>query len=343
MSDITNKYSDSYGTKVVILLSMFLRSTFLVLIFLASPYFAYADSCVESLVKIEKISALDRYYNWVSELQYIKEERLEQTKMMQQRALDDRKVAADIIKKNKSHNNKSTSGDSIAEPSRGLVYDPNVSWAATQFLFSRYGATTVEEVKVTSLNDLKLFLQNELPKKISKIAIETIDAFNNETKVFNWISELRQDQLTAIFNDGLNLKAATAPLLRQQYLDEVLAARAPNVGLHTAETGLPVDMVTMGAKSFFKTLSKKEIFIDWTGTTLVQGTGARHYARGHLLQMMYAAEHVEGFSELIEFIGKKKKHRGLWGYLFDNVNMPESPFWGGYWVDSFGPFLGIRY
>lgn len=202
-----------------------------------------------------------------------------------------------------------------------------------------FGETNYENVTPEVLaNSLK---RNLLPDH--KLDVHKLMALlMNSEKVKSFMIDLKKQVLQEMWDAGIRIEDFSKPEVREYYVDIVLAKRARKVGFSVSEKGLPFDMVTFSEDNFFRYFTLQRVFVDWSGAKLL-ANGSPHYARGHLLQMVYAGENFPGFANLIKLIGHTRDQEQIWFVLFDNAIAGTTPLAGGWWVEVFKDFLGIRY
>lgn len=221
-------------------------------------------------------------------------------------------------------------------------------WVPKSMSFPKYGAP-VTFAKAPGLSGpisiLQHHLKTEVPKPYSDIALKTMEAFLNYPQVIDWMKTIREEALQEMWDAGLRGQIhLESHAVREYYLDLVLARRAKAKGFKVKSNGLPHNMITFSTYAFQASLALGHLFIDWTGTAASSSADdSDHFARGHLLAMAYAADHVPNFVDLTKYIGRTNDYRGIWGQMFDNVYSTDTPFWGGFWVSQFKDYLGIHY
>jgi len=196
-----------------------------------------------------------------------------------------------------------------------------------------------------TLEDIKSYIAIKYPAEHAKILNKTIDLFYDVQRVSDWVQGLKVEVFQRMLKDGLTaMHLYKDSDIMQLYLDYILAERAKKHGFEINKNGLPFNLYSTDLLSFtLGTLARGKLFIDWTGNLLTSTVDkSRHYSRGHTLQLVYAAEHIPGFVGTIKYLGKTGYFNGAWQLIFDNFNSTSTPLWGGFWVESFGHFLGIQ-
>lgn len=214
-----------------------------------------------------------------------------------------------------------------------------------QYRLAKYGSILIGKTEAYSEDEFRNHFSENIPEAYRSIGVNAFDEMLNHGQIQEWVSDLRSSVLKHMWDDGVRRKAQYSnPYLTAEYLDFELARRAKNQGFSINSSGKPWGLYTVNQLFFSFNLAMGRLFVDWTGPEL-QGSEDKnlHGARGHILQLVYLAEHVEGISDLIKFIGMTNDYHGMWTYLFDNTYNTDSPFWTGFWIRAFGNYLNIPY
>jgi hypothetical protein len=218
-------------------------------------------------------------------------------------------------------------------------------WRSKNIRVGQQGSTLSYAPTQTTADNLKSHFGQVLPSQLDNVTSQVMDVFYDSDRLRSWMSDIHNEVLQRMWDDQIhNPEVYRSEEVRELYLDAVLAERAARNGFSINEYSLPFDVVTFNEWSFFRgTLAKGKIFIDWTGVNLAVSDGVKHYARGHLLEMVYASENVPNFIDLMKYVGQTNDRDGVWELLFDNSYSPDTPFWGGRWLSTFKNRLRIRY
>jgi hypothetical protein len=195
--------------------------------------------------------------------------------------------------------------------------------------------------RISPSNFVQRFYGGEVTEN-AKFASKILDYVLHGAEVQPWIHGLKKQLINEMWKNGIQIKDMSNPKVREYFLDRVLARRAQAVGFSIAQSGMPFNLVTLNKKNFFRYLAHKRVFVDWAGAGLSNGNSF-HYSRGHLLQMVYLAEHIPGFDNFIQHIGETQDAERIWHLLLDNARQGNTVYSGGWWVKVFGHFLGTRY
>lgn len=220
-----------------------------------------------------------------------------------------------------------------------------ISRAKHVYSLGKYGSVYSVERQEFSRDEFRSHFSENVPQRYRTRAEEAFDRMLDTEAILNWVEALRIEVLNRMWDDGLRDKAQYAnPYLTAEYLDRVLAMRAKRFGFSISPFKKPWAVHTFSQIFFSATLARGRVFIDWTGANLGSNVvQSGHGARGHLLQMMYLAEHIDGLPGLIQFIGVTNDYHGIWAYLFDNAENTETSFWTGFWMDAFASYLNIPF
>ncbi|MEO0335682.1 MAG: hypothetical protein AAF202_04785, partial [Pseudomonadota bacterium] len=219
-------------------------------------------------------------------------------------------------------------------------------WNPEQLWVGRYGTMLGTQKHLYPASVLEEIFAYELNPKMAAIANESIAALKDREAVLSWVRDLKTEALTRMYEDGIvDLKSLLEPELNAHYVDLSLARRAALGGFKIRRDGHPFRMVTYNVYSFQYALARGKFFIDEVGGALgsaaQSGSNQNHGMRGHSLPMAYLAETVPGFVELIKLDGRTLGRRGIFELLFDNAGNIDTPFWTGFWENSFTEFLAI--
>lgn len=221
----------------------------------------------------------------------------------------------------------------------------SAKWAPRHLHFAPYGSDVYEKPSWGTIDNLYAHIRAKLPKSLVPVAMESLQAMQNFEKILKWAVAIRTSVREQLWDMGVRESAfLDDPNLTRIILDLSLAQKVADKGFIIDE-GAPHDLKIFNGLNFMRVLSEGKFFIDWTGEDLsIQGDGReyKHYVRGHAISVAYLAEHVPAFIDLYKYIGQSNDKFGLWGYLFDNTYNPESPFWGGFWIEELRYILMIH-
>lgn len=189
------------------------------------------------------------------------------------------------------------------------------------------------------LDQLLLRFERELTPDKFEILSNVVQQLLNYDAIQLWMIKLNEEIVQWLWRSGYRSQQDLLDSkLRLNVLEVILSHRAQEFGMNSIDSQAPYEIRSFSATRFFYHLQNKHIFVDWLGSFVTGGIAkVPHLTHGHLLQMMYLAETVPQFPELISYVGDTVDYHQVWAYFFDNPYMTGTVFWPRIWQKTIAP------